>query len=74
MVFFKAQETASTTPTLHEIHTAANKDDSMPCWVGYECAEWKRLVPFQPQYPTHIGVRPAHMLVESCERVRWPRA
>jgi len=37
-VFHDMGNTASTTPTLHETRTEANKDDSMPCWAGYECA------------------------------------
>ena len=38
-VFHKTGNTASTTPMLHETRTEADKGDSTPRWVGYECAE-----------------------------------
>ena len=67
--------TASTTPMLHETRMEANKADSMPCRAGYECVGRSGLFFFfKPQYLTHIGVRPAHMLAESCERECWLRA
>ena len=38
-VFHKTGNTASTTPTLHETRTEADKDNSTPCRAGYVCAE-----------------------------------
>ena len=38
-VFHNTGNTASTMPTLHETCKEADKGDSTPRWLGYECAK-----------------------------------